>query len=206
MKGKHPKAKCFAAQPTFPSRRLGLVICVAACGLLACDEEVQQSGRGMSGGAPTTSGSAKPASTQQQEGLVLKDEDFTESERHRDPFRNYSVAARTQIAEAAPDTQRLVIMPDTPVESMKLIAVISGLDRPKAMLVDPAQVGYVVQRGDYIGKPKVFQSTGSVAMTLNWRVDRIRENEVVLTRQDPSDLGRPPMSRIISMRDEVATR
>ncbi|HTU63585.1 MAG TPA: hypothetical protein VMF89_34215, partial [Polyangiales bacterium] len=166
----------------------------------------QQSGRGMSGGAPTASGNAKPASSQQQEGLVLKDDDFTESERHRDPFRSFTAAARTQVAEAAPDTQRLVIMPDTNVEDMKLIAVISGLDRPKAMLVDPAQVGYVVQRGDYIGKPKVFQSTGSVAMTLNWRVDRIRENEVVLTRQDPSDLGRPPMSRIISMRDEVATR
>lgn len=160
----------------------------------------------MGAGSPQASGSVKPPTAQVQQGLVLKDEDFTESERRRDPFRSFSFAARTYAAEAAPDSQRLVIMPDTAVEEMKLIAVISGLDRPKAMLVDPAQVGYVVQRGDYIGKPKVFQSTGSVAMTLNWRVDRIRENEVVLTRQDPSDLGRPPMSRIISMRDEVAAR
>jgi type IV pilus assembly protein PilP len=206
VKGKHLKGICFAAQSAFRSRRLGLVICVVAGGLLACDEEVQQSGRGVSGGGPGASATTKPASAQQQEGLVLKDDDFTESERHRDPFRSYTAAARAQVAEAAPDSQRLVIMPDTAVEDMKLIAVISGLDRPKAMLVDPAQVGYVVQRGDYIGKPKVFQSTGSVAMTLNWRVDRIRENEVVLTRQDPSELGRPPMSRIISMRDEVAAR
>jgi len=186
--------------------RYALAIYAFAGGMLACEDEVQQSGRSWGAPPPAPAGEAKPATTQGQEVLVLKDDDFTESERHRDPFRSFSFAARTHTEEAAPDTQRLVIMPDVAVEDMKLIAVISGLDRPKAMLVDPAKVGYVVQRGDYIGKPKVFQSTGSVAMTLNWRVDRIRENEVVLTRQDPSDLGRPPMSRIISMRDEVATR
>jgi type IV pilus assembly protein PilP len=63
-----------------------------------------------------------------------------------------------------------------------------------------------VERGDYIGRPKVFQTTGSVAMTLNWRVDRIRDTEVVLTRQDPQELGRPPLSRIISMHEEIAAR
>jgi type IV pilus assembly protein PilP len=181
-------------------------MCVVASGALACDEEVQQSGRGMAPG-PASSGNKGVSSTAQvQQGLVLKDDDFVESERHRDPFRSFSFAARAHTSEVAPDTQRLVIMPETAVEDMKLIAVISGLDRPKAMLIDLQRVGYVVQRGDYIGKPKVFQTAGSVAMTLNWRVDRIRENEVVLTRQDPSDLGRPPMSRIISMRDEVAAR
>jgi type IV pilus assembly protein PilP len=97
-------------------------------------------------------------------------------------------------------------MPETAVEEMKLIAVITGLTRPKAMLVDAHNVGYVVQRGDYIGRPKVSQTIGNVAMTLNWRVDRIRDNELVLTLQDPSDPGRPPLSRIISMREQVATR
>jgi hypothetical protein len=87
-----------------------------------------------------------------------------------------------------------------------LIAIISGLTRPKAMLTDQHNVGYVVQRGDYIGRPKVFQTTGSVAMTLNWRVDRIRDTEVVLTLQDPNGPGRPPLSRIITMRDEIAAR
>jgi type IV pilus assembly protein PilP len=180
-------------------------LCVLMLVGASCGEEVQQSGRGMSGTGTSTPHTGPSAGSQIQ-SLALKDDDFVESERHRDPFRSFSFAARATNAEVAPDTQRLVIMPDTNVEEMKLIAVISGLDRPKAMLVDPRNVGYVVQRGDYIGKPKVFSSTGSVAMTLNWRVDRIRENEVVLTRQDPSDLGRPPMSRIISMRDEVAAR
>jgi hypothetical protein len=69
------------------------------------------------------------------------------------------------------------------------------------MLTDPGGVGYVVQRGDYLGKAKLLAATGSVPMTLNWRVDRIRENEVVLTRQDPTDASHTPMSRIITMID-----
>lgn len=187
--------------------RRAIAMLLLSAAALGCDDAPVQSGRGMNGtGAPPPAAPAKVATAQLQ-GLQLKDDDFVESERHRDPFRSFSFAPHKNSAEEViPDTQRTVIMPDTNVEDMRLIAVISGMDRAKAMLVDPQQVGYVVQRGDYIGKAKVIQSTGSVAMTLNWRVDRIRENEVVLTRQDPSDLGRPPLSRIISMRDEVATR
>ncbi|HET8936745.1 MAG TPA: hypothetical protein VFN67_25050 [Polyangiales bacterium] len=206
MKGKYPKGTCFAAQPTFQRACVGLLFCAVTGGVLACGDEPQQAGRGMSGtGGPVKANTTPAPVAQVQAGLVLKDDDFVESERHRDPFRSFSFAQRKNNNEVAPDSQRMVIMPETAVEDMKLIAVISGLDRPKAMLIDSRRVGYVVQRGDYIGKPKVFQSTGSVAMTLNWRVDRIRDNEVVLTRQDPSDLGRPPISRIISMVEEVAT-
>jgi type IV pilus assembly protein PilP len=183
------------------------LISAAAHGLCACGEEhVEQSGRGMSGGDSSSAPKLAAAQAAKLEGLSFKDDDFVESERHRDPFRSFTLAARTHGPEVALETQRLVIMPETAVEEMKLIAVISGLTRPKAMLVDAHNVGYVVQRGDYIGRPKVFQMNGSVAMTLNWRVDRIRDNEIVLTRQDPSDPGRPPLSRIINMRDQIAAR
>lgn len=184
-----------------------VAVAVIAASLLGCGDAPVQSGRGTDGTGASAPAVPPKATVAQLQGLALKDDDFVESERHRDPFRSFSFAPhKNSTEEVVPDTQRPVIMPDTNVEDMRLIAVVSGLDRPKAMLVDAQQVGYVVQRGDYIGKPKVFQSAGSVAMTMNWRVDRIRENEVVLTRQDPSDLGRPPISRIISMRDEVATR
>ena len=172
-----------------------------------CEDTPEQGGRGVEG---TPANAAKPsavAANKPSDTLVYKDEDFVESEHNRDPFRSYASSfGRGHGTEAAPETQRSVIMPNTAVEEMKLIAIVSGLTRPKAMLTDPRGVGYVVQRGDYLGRPKVFQTTGSVAMTLNWRVDRIRDTEVVLTRQDPSDPGRPPLSRIISMRDEIAAR
>lgn len=202
MKGKHPTGICSAAKSAFQRACVGFMLCVVTGGVLACEDEPVQVGRGMSGSGGPAKPSAAPAPVAQaQQGLVLKDDDFVESERHRDPFRSFSFDKRKNNNEVAPDSQRLVIMPETAVEDMKLIAVISGLDRPKAMLIDGRKVGYVVQRGDYIGKPKVFQSTGSVAMTLNWRVDRIREHEVVLTRMDPTDASHTPMSRIITMLD-----
>jgi type IV pilus assembly protein PilP len=188
----------------------GVLLHCAICSSVvatACDGgNVEQASRGVGGPAAAAAVKASGAAVKVSEGLTFKDDDFVESERNRDPFRSYAASFSKRGPEAAAETQRSVIMPNTGVEEMKLIAVISGLSRPKAMLTDQHNVGYVVQRGDYIGRPKVFQTTGSVAMTLNWRVDRIRDNEVVLTRQDPGDPGRPPLSRIISMRDELAAR
>jgi len=183
-----------------------VALCLISGLSLGCEDTPEQTGRGVEGGTPAAAKPSAPPASKISEQLVYKDEDFVESERNRDPFRSYAASFRGRGPEAAPETQRSVIMPNTNVEEMKLIAIISGLTRPKAMLTDPRGVGYVVQRGDYLGRPKVFQTTGSVAMTLNWRVDRIRDTEVVLTRQDPSDPGRPPLSRIISMRDEIAAR
>lgn len=137
------------------------------------------------------------------ESMVYRDEDFVESERNRDPFRSYMT---TFTVKAPEDIQRRVVMPTTAIEEMKLIAIISGTPRPKAMLVDPARVGHVVERGMYVGRPQVIQATGSISMTLNWRVDRIRDNEVVLTRQDPVDPSRPPLTRVIPLHEEVAAR
>ena len=180
---------------------------VTTCLLCAACEDapVVRSGRGVSGGASSTASRAATPGNKAT-GLSFKDDDFVESERHRDPFRNLNTVTHAREVEVAAETQRMVIMPETAVEQMRLIAVITGLERPKAMLVDGRNVGYVVQRGDYVGRPKVFQTTGSVAMTLNWRVDRIRDDEIVLTQQDPSDPGRPPLSRIIGMHSEVAAR
>jgi type IV pilus assembly protein PilP len=170
-----------------------------------CEEEIPtSSGRGMGGGAPPPAAAAAPASSSPlDQKLILRDEDFVDSERNRDPFRRYDLTPGPPGGAPAAfvDPQRPVVMPDTNVEEMKLIAVVLGLARPKAMLTAPDGVGYVVQRGDYLGKAKVLQATGSVPMTLNWRVDRIREHEVVLTRQDPTDASHTPMSRIITMID-----
>ena len=129
--------------------------------------------------------------------IAYKDEDFVESLRNRDPFRSYTIEFRAKVAE---DVQRRVIMPATAIEEMTLIAIITGMPRPKAMLVDTAGVGHVVERGDYVGRPRLIQAAGSVSMALNWRVDRIRDNEVVLTQQDPTDPTRSSLTKIIPLR------
>jgi Tfp pilus assembly protein PilP len=187
---------------------LALALALTACG----DEEPVAVGRGFEGaapapartgaaaaGAPAGAGAAAAAPSAPREPVAYKDEDFVESVSNRDPFKIYTTQYRADLPEGA---QRRVYMPTTAVEEMRLIAIVTGVAKPKAMLVDPVGVGHVVERGDYVGRPKVIQASGNVAMTLNWRVDRIRDNEVVLTQEDATDPTRIAMTKIIPLREE----
>ncbi|HEX6244285.1 MAG TPA: pilus assembly protein PilP [Polyangiales bacterium] len=131
-----------------------------------------------------------------------RDSDFVESDRNRDPFRSFANELK---AKAPIVAQRAVIMPNTPVDSMKLIAIISGINQPRAMLVDEKGVGYVTARGDFVGRADVVQGGGSESLpiALNWRVDRIREDEIVLAREDPSAPNRPPLTKVIPLHEKA---
>jgi type IV pilus assembly protein PilP len=41
---------------------------------------------------------------------------------------------------------------------------------------------------------------GGVDYELNWRVDRIREGDLVLVREDPAHADVPPATRVIALR------
>jgi hypothetical protein len=192
------------------SGRRALALAAIVLALAACDEgEPTMATRGApraAGAAPAApAGAAAPAagdaapSAILREPVAYKDEDFIESIANRDPFKIYTTQYRADLPEGI---QRRVYMPTTAVEEMRLIAIVTGVPKPKAMLLDPLGVGHVVERGDYVGRPKVIQASGNVAMTLNWRVDRIRDNEVVLTQEDATDPTRVAMTKIIPLRDE----
>lgn len=194
-------------------RRGGYAVLVAALSLAGCDDETAVTERGAPGavpgatpaagaaaaGAAAGQNGAPSAPTASREPVAYKDEDFVESITNRDPFKIYTTQYRADLPEGV---QRRVYMPTTAVEEMRLIAIVTGVPKPKAMLLDPVGVGHVVERGDYVGRPKVIQASGNVAMTLNWRVDRIRENEVVLTQEDATDPTRIAMTKIIPLREE----
>jgi type IV pilus assembly protein PilP len=173
----------------------------------ACEDPVQV-GQGLEGAgaaapaAPAVpTGDAATPGPDADDGLGnYVDDDFVESDSNRDPFRNYALTFKVRALEAP---QREIIMATTAIEQMTLIAIISGVDRPRAMLTDPAGVGYVVQRGDFVGRPEVVQSSGaeSTPLTLNWRVERIRPGEVVLSREDPTAPGREPLTRILPLHE-----
>jgi type IV pilus assembly protein PilP len=184
---------------------LSLLLCTAS--VLGCDDEAVLSQNVPPPAAPapgaTASSSAARAPQAELAARTYRDSDFAESEQNRDPFRNYANELR---AKAPVVAQRLVLMPDTPVDAMKLIAIISGIEQPRAMIVDQRGVGYVTTRGDFVGKADVVGGGGSESLpvALNWRIDRIRVNEVVLAREDPSAPNRPPLTRVIPLHDEDA--
>jgi type IV pilus assembly protein PilP len=177
---------------------------------LACDApdpnavltQNTKSGTGASQPRVTPPIAAAPTPPSDTATRAYRDSDFVESEQNRDPFRSYADELRIKAPVVA---QRLVLMPDTSVDEMKLIAIISGIEQPRAMIVDQRGVGYVTTRGDFVGKADVVQGGGSESLpvALNWRVDRIRVDEVVLAREDPSAPNRPPLTKVIPLHVEI---
>lgn len=193
-----------------PIRRATLGALLAATGMMVgCGEEEITVGRGLpaeegGGTMPTPDGATDPVVPSEPAivPLSFEDDDFVEAETNRDPFRSYA-----QMFVARPTrepVQREVVMPNTSIEEMRLIAIVSGLANPSAMLVDRDGTGYTVQRGDYLGRAEVVQTGGEAAVpiTLNWRVDRIRPGEVVVTREDPTAPNRPPLTRVLPLHDD----
>ncbi len=191
------------------ARRVSWLL-LAAWALAACDDSgdiPRATRRGGAGAADKAEGEAAGGDSEKAGdpyASVLKDSDFVESEGNRDPFRSYE---DNFVAAAPPKAQRPVLLPDTEVADLRLIAIITGIEQPRAMLVDDKGVGYVTTRGDYVGRPDVVRTGGAenLAVTVNWRIDRIRENEVVLARDDPTGPNRPPLTRVIPLRTEDET-
>jgi type IV pilus assembly protein PilP len=85
------------------------------------------------------------------------------------------------------------------------VAIVLGSDRPRAMFVDPAGKGTVVYKGTFICRPEIVHLGGSNGpeYQLNWRVDRIRDGDVVLIREDPAQPAIPPATRVVPLHPET---
>ncbi len=184
---------------------LALLLLLGA-GLSACDSNDAVLSQGTPPPPPAAPGAvasqARPPAPQAEQPVHgFRDSDFVEGPQNRDPFRNFANELRPKAPIVA---QRMVLMPDTAVDDMRLIAIISGIDQPRAMIVDQRGVGYVTTRGDFVGKAEIVQGGGSESLpvALNWRIDRIRLDEVVLAREDPSAPNRPPLTKVIPLHEE----
>jgi Tfp pilus assembly protein PilP len=100
-------------------------------------------------GAPGASPEA-PAPTQRA-ALELTDKDFVEGTNNRDPFRTFLREFNRPVRQISKQ-QRKVILPRYALDELKLIAVVTGGTRPRAMFRDPSGLGVSVKRGDYISK------------------------------------------------------
>jgi type IV pilus assembly protein PilP len=134
----------------------------------------------------------------------IQELDFGESDRSRDPFRSFedTFVEETRITAKS---QRQVVLAERGIDELKLIGVVTGVPDAKAMLVDPTGKGYVVQRGQFIGHAEVVhgEGQGAPAYEVNWRIDRIREGDIVLVREDPKHPEVPTATRVIPLRTDA---
>ncbi|MBN2191879.1 MAG: pilus assembly protein PilP [Polyangiaceae bacterium] len=135
--------------------------------------------------------------------LDFQEYEFGESERSRDPFRPYGDYFLAQ-AKSRVESQREVLLDEYALEELRLIGIVQRSDPPLAMLVDPTGKGHTIKRGQFVGRPEVVQSPGQrgAAYELNWRVERIRDGDVVFVREDPQNPDVPSATKVIELHTE----
>jgi type IV pilus assembly protein PilP len=81
------------------------------------------------------------------------------------------------------------------------VGIVSRIQPAKAMLVDPTGKGHVIKRGQFVGRAEIVQGgTSGADYEINWRVERVRDSDVVLVREDPANPDVPSATRVISLR------
>jgi type IV pilus assembly protein PilP len=125
--------------------------------------------------------------------------DFSETERNRDPFRGFA-GMFAQQAKGHTVIQRQVLIDRYSLDELKLVGVITRAPS-RALFTDPTGLGWVIKVGDYVGKPEIVHTGGpsGIDVAVNWRVDRIRDSDVVFVREDPSHPEIAPVTRVTSL-------
>ena len=151
--------------------------------------------------APTATATAAPPPIARME---FAENDFVESDRNRDPFRTYVASFTAPERTRATRTQLAVVLPQFSIDELKLVAIVTGGDYPRAMVVDPGGKGWVLKRGDFVGRPENVHIGGAngADYQLNWRVEKVRDGDLVFLRADPAQPGIPPATRVVTLHPE----
>lgn len=198
------------------ARRLWLVVLAvvtAACMLAACG------GGGGGGGDKAAAPKSKRAAGKKAKAAAedagvdaeplpemdFQEQEFSESDRSRDPFRSY-VDFFVAEAKGRVQSQRAVVLEQYSLDELKLVGIVQRANPAVAMLVDPRGKGHTIKRGQFVGRSEVVQGSGKrgASYELNWRVDRIREGDVVFVREDPANPDVPSATKVIALRPDGA--
>jgi type IV pilus assembly protein PilP len=144
---------------------------------------------------------AMPISSVAMPKVEFHEDDFAETDHSRDPFRSFAKLFSEQ-GKMRVKSQRQVLLDHYAVDDLKLIGLVTNTDTPRAMLVDPTGRGWVVTKGQFICRPEIVHAAGpgGIDYELNWKIDRIREGDLVLVREDPGHSDVPAATRVISLR------
>ena len=145
-----------------------------------------------------------------QKGLEYTENDFVESDNNRDPFRSFTTTAGDKSVKPIAN-QRKVELPEYAVDELKLVGIVQAGDGNSAMFLPPTGKGTIVHKGDYVGRAEIVHVGGANGpeYPINWRIEKIRDGDVVLIREDPNNSAIPPVSRVILLhpdQDNVTTK
>lgn len=192
--------------------RIGLALAGAglvASALVGCtpDKALEQANSGPKTAAKPVADAGAPVATlapPPMPRVEFGENDFVESDRNRDPFRSYAQLFVPEATKRVAQNQKSVVLGQYSIDELKLVAIVTGGDYPRAMVLDPGNKGWVIKKGDWVGRPEIVHTGGAngTDYQLHWRVDRVRDGDIVFSREDPAQPGIPPASRVVTLHPE----
>jgi type IV pilus assembly protein PilP len=181
---------------------LASITVTLAASLLACGKDAINSSPPPPPAARGSAAAAASGAAMPTKGPDFTENDFAENDHNRDPFRSYA-SLFVDRTNRSVKNELPVILPQYAIDELKLVAIVLAGDYPRAMVLDPTGKGWVVKRGDYLGRPDTVHTGGSngTDYQLNWRVDRVRDGDIVLTREDRA-LRTQAATRVIPLHPE----
>ncbi len=182
-------------------------VALTGCGDAAAPGTASSAKPGAAAKKPSTKGAGKtpaaaPSDLPPLPAREFHPRDFDESELSRDPFRSFEEMFRAQ-AQRKSVVQREVLAPKHSLDQLRIIGLVGG-GTARVMMADPSGFGWVIKVGDFVGRPEVVRTggAGGTEVSVNWRLDRIRPNDAVFIREDPTRPDVPATTRVVSLRTE----
>ncbi len=187
------------------ARSLSLIAAVFAVPaiIVGCDDDVVQAPPPPRGAAAAVVSASASASA--SVGRSFAEADFTPSDRNRDPFRDYPELFTGDQGRGggAGRSQQKIVAERFALDELKLVGIVTGGTQARAMFVDPERVGHIITVGQLVGRSELVKAGGVTGpeYDLNWKVERIREKDVVFVRDNP---GRnvATATRVVALRPE----
>lgn len=180
-----------------------LAIFHATIALVACEDEVINGNsapppprRAIAAASSSASGLAAASAT----APPLTEAEFTRTDANRDPFFPYADAIKPPVDPKKFRTQALA--DQFSLDELKLVGIVTGNTAARAMFTDPQGKGWIVGLGQLLGRAETVRAGGNqgAEYELNWKVDRIRENDVVFIRETPGRANIPNATRVVTLR------
>ena len=135
----------------------------------------------------------------------LNEISFIPDARRRDPFAPFLEVLLKQ-DKTVVEIQRDVKLKDYDISELKLIGIITNIGDDRAMVTTPDKTGYVLKRGDYVGRTDfIKQGSDGEVIQVNWRVARIHgsgkeeERGIYLVRDDQTTSRGVDVTRFIPL-------
>jgi Tfp pilus assembly protein PilP len=208
------------------ARSIEAMVLVSTLFLLSCGEDEPKAafkdfGSEKSGPGNAASEARKRAEKKRNPGLAaeenpsdtdnkidlpsLTESSFIADARRRDPFAPF-LEVLVKEDKTAVEVQREVKLKEYDIAELKLIGIITNIGDDRAMVTTPDKTGYVLKRGDYVGRADfIKQGNDGDTIQVNWRVARINgsgkeeERGIYLVRDDPTTSRSADVTRFIPL-------